>query len=298
VDFRKQFEAIQQVTRVCWYDREGYGRSQNSDRAKGHHQIVTATQASLSAMLQNAGETGPFIIAAHSLGGAMARYYAMMAFEQVAGLFLIDASHEDMGPGPRQWTWPLAMHVLSPLGVDIWVARAVATNIGYADFDSEDLMNYANDRFWKATASESYWWWESADLVSELKTEILGNSTDPLFGDLPISVLTAGESCVTYNPPSIPVQEMEGAETTSDNTLVYVNQTHMLCHNVSGTFANNFTGWLDLQRQLACESSDFFWEVYPSNSHYLTLQQPDLVTKRLLDLLQRSRLYLAAQLPH
>ncbi len=74
--------------RVCAYDRAGYGWSEPSPES------VTALRGTryLRTLLNNANEEGPFVIAAHSLGGTYARVFARDYPDQVAALVLIDAA--------------------------------------------------------------------------------------------------------------------------------------------------------------------------------------------------------------
>ena len=64
-------DGVAAFTRVCAWDRPGIGRS----TARELHSAAEAT-ADLRAALDGAGETGPFIVVAHSLGGVYARVFA------------------------------------------------------------------------------------------------------------------------------------------------------------------------------------------------------------------------------
>jgi pimeloyl-ACP methyl ester carboxylesterase len=75
-------------TRVCSYDRPGYGWSDPSDTPRDGQTV----SRELEALLQSAGEKGPFIVAGHSLGGAYARMFAAAQRDKVVGLVLVDAT--------------------------------------------------------------------------------------------------------------------------------------------------------------------------------------------------------------
>jgi pimeloyl-ACP methyl ester carboxylesterase len=64
-------DGVAAFTRVCAWDRPGIGRS----AARGLHSGGEA-EADLRAALETAGEQGPFIVVAHSLGGVYARLFA------------------------------------------------------------------------------------------------------------------------------------------------------------------------------------------------------------------------------
>jgi pimeloyl-ACP methyl ester carboxylesterase len=75
-------------TRVCAYDRAGQGWSGDVDQPQDG--ITTAHD--LNALLQQAGEHGPYVLAGHSIGGTYALTYANQYPHQVAGMVLLDSS--------------------------------------------------------------------------------------------------------------------------------------------------------------------------------------------------------------
>jgi len=82
---------VSNFSRVCSYDRAGLGQS--GPRAPDPR-TPRAVITDLRALLVAARETGPFIMAGHSLGGAFVRLYASEHPADVAGLVLLDAVHE------------------------------------------------------------------------------------------------------------------------------------------------------------------------------------------------------------
>ena len=76
------------ATRVCSYDRPGYGWSDPSDTPRD----AATVGHELDALLKSAGEKAPFIIVGHSLGGAYARMFAAQQRDEVVGLVLVDAT--------------------------------------------------------------------------------------------------------------------------------------------------------------------------------------------------------------
>ncbi|HHY55514.1 MAG TPA: alpha/beta fold hydrolase [Chloroflexi bacterium] len=77
-------------TRVCAYDRAGSGWSDVGPLPRTPERIATE----LHTLLHNAGESGPFVLVGHSLGGRYVRMYAALHPDEVAGLVLVDARHE------------------------------------------------------------------------------------------------------------------------------------------------------------------------------------------------------------
>jgi pimeloyl-ACP methyl ester carboxylesterase len=79
---------VAQTTRVCAYDRAGQGWS---DDVPSPQDGITAAD-DLHALLDVAGESGPYVLVGHSIGGTYAMTYAARYPEQVAGLVLLDSS--------------------------------------------------------------------------------------------------------------------------------------------------------------------------------------------------------------
>jgi pimeloyl-ACP methyl ester carboxylesterase len=84
-------DQIATTTRACAYDRAGIMWSD----PKGSPQSGDAIAEDLHATLAAAGEKGPFLLVAHSMGGPYATIYTKKYPSQVAGLVLVDASHPD-----------------------------------------------------------------------------------------------------------------------------------------------------------------------------------------------------------
>ncbi len=94
-------EALQTTTRVCTFDRAGYGWSAAGPSPRDGATVV----AELHTLLQAAGEPGPYVLVGHSLGGIHARLYAARYPNEVAGLVLIDtapAADDDVTPEREQ----------------------------------------------------------------------------------------------------------------------------------------------------------------------------------------------------
>jgi pimeloyl-ACP methyl ester carboxylesterase len=77
--------------RVCSYDRAGNGWSDLGPQPRSTSVIVDE----LMALLNAAGEKGPFVLVGHSFGGYTAQMFAERYPEQTAGIVLVDSSHPD-----------------------------------------------------------------------------------------------------------------------------------------------------------------------------------------------------------
>lgn len=82
---------IARFTRVCTYDRAGYAWSDAGPMPRSMQQIVME----LHTGLRKLGVKFPYLLVGHSLGGLIVRVYASQYPTEVAGMVLIDSSHED-----------------------------------------------------------------------------------------------------------------------------------------------------------------------------------------------------------
>jgi pimeloyl-ACP methyl ester carboxylesterase len=80
---------VADTTRVCAYDRAGQGWSEDA----AEPQDGVAAAADVHALLDAAGEDGPYVLVGHSIGGDHAMVYADRYPEQVAGMVLLDATN-------------------------------------------------------------------------------------------------------------------------------------------------------------------------------------------------------------
>lgn len=78
-------------TRVCVFDRPGYGWSDTGPQPR--HSLQIARE--LETLLQKAHIQGPYVLVGHSFGGYNVRIFAARNPNKVAGMVLVDASHEN-----------------------------------------------------------------------------------------------------------------------------------------------------------------------------------------------------------
>ncbi len=82
---------IARSTRTCSYDRAGNGWSDAGPSPRSSDAIVSE----LHALLAAAHESPPYILVGHSFGGYNMRLFADRYLDEVAGIVLVDSSHED-----------------------------------------------------------------------------------------------------------------------------------------------------------------------------------------------------------
>ena len=89
-DWARVQERVARTTRICTYDRAGYGWSDPGPLPRTFDQI----NLELRDALRGAGEKPPFVLAAHSFGGGVVRQFARTYPDVVAGLVLVDIVSE------------------------------------------------------------------------------------------------------------------------------------------------------------------------------------------------------------
>jgi pimeloyl-ACP methyl ester carboxylesterase len=82
---------VSRFTRVCSYDRAGLAWSDPGPTPRTMRQDAYE----LHALLRAAGIKSPYILVGHSVGGLIARVYGEQYPKEVAGMVLVDPTHED-----------------------------------------------------------------------------------------------------------------------------------------------------------------------------------------------------------
>ena len=91
--WNKVLPDVAKHARVVAYDRAGLGYSDPSPMPRTPEQIATE----LHALLRRAGIAPPYVLVGHAEGGFSVRRFASLYPGEVAGLVLVDASHETQG---------------------------------------------------------------------------------------------------------------------------------------------------------------------------------------------------------
>jgi len=130
------FDGVAAFTRVCLYERPGVtsiidgtlipSRSDPVPMPRAVESVV----ADLHALLHAAHVPGPYVLAAHSFGGLLARLYAATYPDEVVGLVLVDAWNEELERfvTPAQWTAILRLNAQVPPEL-----------VGVADYETIDF---------------------------------------------------------------------------------------------------------------------------------------------------------------
>ena len=85
------YSEIAGFTRVCAYDRPGYGWSEPIETPRTAETIVQE----LRMLLQRTETKPPYVLVGHSFGGLLMQLYATRFPDDYAGVVLVDSSHPD-----------------------------------------------------------------------------------------------------------------------------------------------------------------------------------------------------------
>ena len=128
---------VAKFTRVCAYDRPGTYAEINEEIIPSRSDAITQPRTvsemvdELHALLQTAGVPGPYVLAGHSWGGFMARFYAATYPDEVVGLVLVDAYSELLEDVMSPESWQALVRLNQELGSDV-----VHQIPGYGDAES------------------------------------------------------------------------------------------------------------------------------------------------------------------
>lgn len=203
------------ATRVCSYDRAGRGWSDPA----GEPTTLRQTVSDLHVALEAAGETGPYVLAGHSIGGIYARRFAADYPDEVVGLVLVDSAHpEQLERFPELWADTEAF--LNYMKTFPFIARlglfrlyfAAGGQMDFGDLPerqfAESAAFLATPNHWNSNLAETTTAWE---IYQDAQT--LGS-----LGTMPLVVLSAGQNQVAGWPEL--QAELAGLSSNSSHKLV------------------------------------------------------------------------------
>ncbi|OPY61681.1 MAG: putative aminoacrylate hydrolase RutD [Syntrophorhabdaceae bacterium PtaU1.Bin034] len=248
-------------TRVCVYDRAGTGWSDPSPSPRRADVIV----GELHTLLASSGIAPPYVLVAHSIGGIYVRLYAHNYPEDVAGMVLIDSSHED-----QVLRYPPSLQGLDAAQIEDNYRRGRVAATGYYALHLSELENELagligrlpsaeDNRTMVAVYASRPWTWTSAAEERERipqSNEIVHNAHITTLGTIPLIVLAATQGFDLY-PPDI-------AED--------VKRIHM-----------------EMQEELAALSPKGRLIKAEKSGHNIHLFQPDLVIEAIREVVQEIR---------
>jgi pimeloyl-ACP methyl ester carboxylesterase len=255
-------EGVAQTARVCAYDRPGLGWSDFVSQPFDGGEVAE----NLHKLLVNAGVRGPYVLVGHSMGGLYIREFAWHYPQEVAGLVFVDSVHEQQSrqsEGGRGGGFGAALDnmlsfcsAIAPTGVFRFfgVGNALIEDTGLpAEVQAAAIASINRNSYCDTIANEMN--------TSDADTN---QSHGPKsLGDIPLIVLVAGQGFAD-DPGNGPPGMSEEEARQSDSR------------------------WLRLQRELAELSTSSRLVIAERSSHYIHLDQPDLVIASIVELARQS----------
>lgn len=262
------YPEIAKFTRVVVVDRAGYAWSDTSTLPRTSENIVKE----LHTLLHNGNIPGPYILVGHSFGGVNVRLYASKYPQDVAGVVLVDSSHEDQFKEGSIWSKPSAQEESfiekSKEYLDEWT-ECVEDFLGLADLVSEEKRQKYLDtiKLYPEEVKHNYiavrrqiQYGQAVDAESSNFKLSLKQLKDDggLLGDKPLTVIMAGKK------PT--VEECNGRFTQEE-----IDQ-----------HVNIF--WPKLQADLAAKSSRGKLIVAEKSHHGVPGAQPEIIIEAVREM--------------
>lgn len=169
---------ISRFTRVCSYDRAGMGYSDPGPSPRTARRIAEE----LGNLIDRGGLGRPIVLVAASSGGFDVRVFASDHTDRVAGLILIDASHEDQTHEvPRLAPWV-------PLLSSIGIFRLLDISFG----PSPTLLSPSVQRFVAATRFRAAGYQAAADEIIHIRESASEVRSSRRKLPIPVVVVTGG----------------------------------------------------------------------------------------------------------
>ena len=206
---------------IGWSDPPGLGWRSCDDHAE-----------ELRRLLDAAGIEPPYVLLAHSMGGILARRFAVRYPDAVAGMVLVDSSHENQANrrGVGGWPYGRSQYYKNTLKWQCYIlgVRRLRAALGLLKEIDDDTASDAVPEHAAAYRASMLSSRERRAVVSELLLMSALSGSPPPLGSLPLTVITAGE----HQTPGWREMQDELAALSDDSVhIVAEGAGHMVHHH-------------------------------------------------------------------
>jgi pimeloyl-ACP methyl ester carboxylesterase len=210
--------------RVCVYDRAGFGWSDSPPRGR---RTLDDMADELRQGLAGAGIGPPFVLVGHSIGGIIARRFTVRYRDDVAGMVLIDSSHEDQARRRRADGWwrgaPRTFSYVLRRRARVLGLRRLAVQAGFSELNAEIARDIPPECAAAARAINLTARHRRA-VVQEFMLLTRSHGQPVGLGGLPVTVLTAAGRDATW----MQMQAELAGLSTAGTHIVAVHGGHYL----------------------------------------------------------------------
>jgi pimeloyl-ACP methyl ester carboxylesterase len=255
-------QEVAKFTRVCTYDRAGLGWSERSPKSRTAQNVVEE----LHSLLTQGGVEGPYVLVGHSIGGPYVRLYAHEYPDEVVGMVLVDASHEEQNlrfpEAYRQANDEFLQQVVSACRLPKLLNSIGLLAMSPEDYPDEYLpplpeatkevfkgVILSDTRYFEMLAEE---YASVEESMAQVRAAQIGS-----LGDIPLVVLTRG---LPTDPDLLGLSDEEAQQGEAV--------------------------WDELQAELAALSSKGKQVIAEESGHYIHLDQPELVIDAIRDVVE------------
>ncbi|MDP3532224.1 MAG: alpha/beta hydrolase [Alphaproteobacteria bacterium] len=256
---------LSKFTRTCSYDRAGHGLSDSGPKPRTSKKNADE----LNKLLDKSNIPGPYVLVGHSFGGMNVRTFAVLYPQNVAGIVLVEAVHEDQRSEMDVLPWPKpkfndSVREFMQKYFPIW--SFLDYKKSYEEYPRKEP--YTQEEWDYIVALQtSYKHYMSigfeAQAISQSSLELKGLNKN--LGDKPIFVITAGKDSRIF-----------------DENKVYDNDEDI-------TYAKIFTKgkniMLRLHKNFLEHSTQSKHIIADNSEHGVPDQQPELIVKVILEVL-------------
>lgn len=256
---------ISKFTRVCSYDRAGFGWSDAPDEPRTSSNIANE----LDRLLTRAAVPGPYILVGHDFGTLDLRVFTTRHRKEVAGMVFVDSVHPDMHHRPpfndiAQSTLAKAYYRILPWTVLVGVPRILGwcrNNFIFRNQPKEwaELVPEASAQYCRLQslrAEQAQW----TDMVAFAQKDGSSAAIAGPFGDIPLVVLS-------HDPQ---VNDFGGFFSPAD--LIKAERA-----------------WMEMQGELRTLSSRSQWIVAKESPHWIQIHRPELVAATVQEIVNDAR---------